>query len=222
MSRLAALAVAGLIVLAANVFLLAGIVRNRSAAVQTVELTERELPLEKHGEENSRIDLSLLFVTTAGTDALNLQERIGANVSRPFFLEYAGPAWERARKVYVNSNQEYTRRLEATESRLVPVDAALDSETLRSKYGSKYLIVRVRRWALASGRVHVPLPLARKLSALARQPTSAYFSANAGRPVNVARLSGHRCVPTARSCSRVPRVQADGRRETPRAPALDR
>lgn len=176
MNRLAGLGIAGLIVVAANVFVWAGVARNRSATVQRIELTERELTLERLGEENSGIDLRLSFI--AGPAGLNIQKQLGDSASHPVFvaLEYAGPASERARKAYINANPEYWRRVEATESRLVPVDAARDPETLRSRYGPKYLIVRARGWSLVPATVHVPLPLARKLSALARQPTAAYFS----------------------------------------------
>jgi hypothetical protein len=138
------LIVAAALVTLVNALSLITVGRNRARTVQTIELTERELPIEYQTEENSGIDLHLRVVSEGIFGGLGIKwldssklrelgfDTSGAAVDnnwqhppRPAYvaLEYDGPGWqqylEKARSTWRNLSPER----ENTVSHLVAVDA---------------------------------------------------------------------------------------------------
>ncbi len=172
MKRRGLLAAAALVVIA-NAIALVGVARNRASALQTIDLTERELPLGYQGEENSGIDLHLAIDYEPGVgsfDAAELQEMgfPAADLARPVYvaLEYDGPGWQA-----LAAKERETRTVAASvilgQSRLIPVDASRSADALLTKYGStgRHLIVRGtvkpgQFVVVINPQIHVPLPAA--------------------------------------------------------------
>jgi hypothetical protein len=69
--RYAALAAAAGLVIAADAFVLIGVTRNRSAVVDQIELTERELQLRLGGDENSGVSVRIGFMDLGNDDPLS-------------------------------------------------------------------------------------------------------------------------------------------------------
>jgi hypothetical protein len=138
--------------------------RNRAGgAIETIQLTERELPLNFQEQENTGVEVRLnwqrfSFVANdyawldrtklegLGFDyARAMRDPVHPPLPRPAFvvLEYNGPAWEK----WLNSARE-SKRPSGTQpemySRLFPVDVASTPEVLLRAYPdrAKYLIVK--------------------------------------------------------------------------------
>src|SRR5216683_3115227 len=63
-----ALLAAGAVVIASNAVALIGVALNRSGVTQEIDLTERELTIDKLGEDNSGVSLHLRFVNSVPSD----------------------------------------------------------------------------------------------------------------------------------------------------------
>jgi hypothetical protein len=163
MMRAETFAAAG-IVLLTNVVVLLEVAHNRSGGpVETIQLTERELPLNYRENENSGVSVRIdwrRFYTVVPEDFSQLDraklEALGFDydramhdpqyppLPRPAFVafEYDGPAWAR----WVRSAQQAKPPLTQFEmlSRLLPVDVATTPDPLLIKYPDrqKYIIVR--------------------------------------------------------------------------------
>jgi hypothetical protein len=162
MRRGAILAAAAVIVITNGVVLME-VARNRAGgAIETIQLTERELPLNSRAKEDSGVAVRLdwerfnVFVANGyswldrtklealGFDcARAFREPKRSPLPRPAFvaLEYAGPAWEQ----WLMSVPQTSRALQTEmSSRLIPVDVAKAAAPLLQKYPDRgrYLIVR--------------------------------------------------------------------------------
>jgi hypothetical protein len=191
------LILAALVVMVANAVALLDVARNRTRRLQTIELTERELPIGYQREDNSGIEMRLTLASEGPLvglglewlDAVKLRE-LGIEMrplagdnsrqppARPVYLalEYDGPAWqhylEEARKRFPDMVPQNTA------SHLIVVDAARTPEVLLARYGStgRHLIVRGTLATMASRsivdvmprEIHVSLPLANALQRFAR------------------------------------------------------
>ena len=161
--RKSGLLVAALIVTVSNAFVLAGVARNRAGApVETIQLTQRELPKGYQQKEDTGISLRLNWnmgfhygannfswldeakLKSLGFDtAATLRDKKHQPLPRPAFvvLEYDGPEWE-------NFRQSTALRMPSInlsmQSRLVPIDADRSADRLLQRYSDrrKYLIVR--------------------------------------------------------------------------------
>ncbi|HTS48179.1 MAG TPA: DUF4824 family protein [Bryobacteraceae bacterium] len=159
------LLLAAAVVIVSNALVLIGVARNRAGApVETIQLTQRELP--KGFSEKEDTGVSLRFNWNMGLpttypyssfswlDQAKL-ESIGFNTTaalrdpkhqplpRPAFVafEYNGPAWEQ----WVQARKQESGQFDPTAlSRLVPIDAGKSAEQLLQKYSDRqrYLIVR--------------------------------------------------------------------------------
>lgn len=166
------LILAAVVVTAANAVALIGVGRNRFRKLQTIELTERELPVGYQTEDNSGIEMRLTLASEgriAGPgfewlDAGKLRE-IGFDTNRTvddnysqipprqayLALEFDGPAWQRYLEEARKTSHDTGWRENAT-SHLVAVDAARSPEVLLARYANtgRHLIVRgtlATRWA---------------------------------------------------------------------------
>jgi len=200
MRRGGLLAAAAVIVVTNGVVLLE-VARNRAGgAVETIQLTERELPLNSRAKEDTgvavRLDWQRFNFDTneyswldrtklegLGFDyARALRDPRRPPLPRPAFaaLEFEGPAWEKLR----DSGQQINPQMR---SRLFPVDVASAPEPLLQKYPDRgrYLIVRAvvqlsvnprdaRLQPLISevlpDTIHVPPPLSDALGGLPSVP----------------------------------------------------
>jgi hypothetical protein len=157
---------AGAFVLVSNGIVLLGVVRNQAASpLQTMQLTERELPRQPHGKEDSGLSLRLQWERNgpaytdqyAWLDQTKLEE-LGFDIravlrdpkhpplERPAFvtLEYDGPAWKEwltAMEKQPNAARLYESTMA---SRLFVIDAASRPEQLFEKYRDRqrYLILK--------------------------------------------------------------------------------
>lgn len=161
----AGLLVAAAIVIVSNALVLAGVARNRAGApVETIQLTQRELPAGFRQKEDTGVSLHLnsnhygvfyreknAWLDRARLDSLGfdtaaaLRDRKHQPLPRPAYiaLEYNGPAWEQwARRA--QDTKPFNRISLDMQSRLFPIDAAKSPEALLQKYSDrqKYLIVR--------------------------------------------------------------------------------
>jgi len=148
------LLVAAAIVILTNAIALVAVARNRAGKpVETIELTQRELPAGFHLKEDTGISLRLSWNGSsfngnsyAWLDRPKL-EALGFDMAaavrnkalpRPAFVvfEYNGPAWEEWRR-------NYKGHLASAQSRLIPIDADKSPASLLQKYPDrqKYLIV---------------------------------------------------------------------------------
>ena len=168
--RRPALWLAILLVLATDAIVLLGVCRNRSGTPSSViELTERELPLNSPGEENTGVSLRLNWIGQwyfgpGGNDWFDRAKlaEVGFDTSVPpsnaaaefhyrrvlprdafVALEYHGEAWQswfdRQREIRNGNDSD-----QQASSRLVAVDVAADAARLRERHPDrkKYLIVR--------------------------------------------------------------------------------
>ena len=145
---------------------------NRSAEPSlTITLTERELPLRQIEGASAGDDpgLQLGIVYEGRYDPLDARNwlpesrlrEIGFALDIPagepraadaydkvppriawVALEYDGPAWREMERRRALSAEQYPRHGRYSHSRLVPVDAAADFETLQRRYGNSHLVVR--------------------------------------------------------------------------------
>jgi hypothetical protein len=183
------------VILMANAFVLIGVTRNRSGQPQqTIQLTERELPMDSRDKEDTGVSLRQQWRQPGTTNPYPWLDRaklesLGFDcegalrdpkrrpIDRPAFLvlEYDGSAWEES--------------LTTAQSRLFVIDADKTPEPLLAKYieRRKYLVARgvvglfVSNWdpktqkpgpyrlqpsisELLPGTIHVPLPLSNTLA----------------------------------------------------------
>jgi hypothetical protein len=170
--RHAALWTAAAVVIASNAVALIGVTLNRSAVTQQIELTERELTVDKLSEDNSGVSLHLRWVNAVADDGsgwlgANKLAELGFDVRTPFtdpsaetkyrdvlprdafvVLELGGPTWE----AWVSRQEERAQRANIalggssprTGTRLIAVDAGRDPAALRRRYPDQamYLIVQ--------------------------------------------------------------------------------
>jgi hypothetical protein len=167
--RLGGILVAAAVIVITNGIVLIEVARNRAGVpIETIQLTERELPLNFREKENTGVAVRLgwqqrfYFVTNdyswldqtklegLGFDcARALREPKRSPLPRPAYvaLEYGGPAWEQWLKAVQQANavRNFSASGMRTEmsSRLFPVDVAKTPEPLLRKYPDreKYLIV---------------------------------------------------------------------------------
>jgi hypothetical protein len=163
MIRGGTLAAAGVVLLTNAVALLEVAHNRRGGPVETIRLTERELPVNYRENEDSGVSVRLQGgapypVTVdnyAWLDRAKLQS-LGFDPDRALrdpkrqplprlafiVFEYDGPAWER----WLKAAQESKPRLTASgmTSRLIPIDAAVSADPLLRKYSDpqRYLVVR--------------------------------------------------------------------------------
>ncbi len=160
------LLLAGAFILVTNAIVLLGVARNRTAPpLETIQLTERELPREPHGKEDSGVSLRLqwqrfgstYFDQYAWMDRAKLKE-LGFDyqaalrdpkhppLERPAFLalEYDGPAWEQWQKAMEKEPKVIHPYDSTMESRLFVIDAARRPEQLLEKYKDqqRYLVLK--------------------------------------------------------------------------------
>lgn len=168
--RRIAIPAATVLVVVASLVGLAG--WNRSAEPrQLIELTERELSLPFGYEDGLRdgAPLKLNLQIEYRTDALDARNwlpedrlrAIGFTIAVPpsapeaaftyrrvpprvawVALEYDGPAFRSIEQRRALEREKYTWRGQLEPTRLVPVDAAPDFDTLRARYPSNHLIAR--------------------------------------------------------------------------------
>jgi hypothetical protein len=159
------LLLAAAIIVVANAFVLVGVARNRSGQPrETIQLTERELPMDPRGKEDTGVSLRLrweqLYSSIPSSypwlDRAKL-ESVGFDcegafrdskrrpLDRPAFLvlEYNGAAWEEWQRS-IDETKTVRGFDKAAQSRLFVIDAAKRPESLLSQYADrrKYLIVR--------------------------------------------------------------------------------
>jgi hypothetical protein len=157
---------AAALIVGANVIVLLGVARNQvGSPLQTIQLTERELPREAGDKENSGVSLRFQWQRFGSPlsdqydwlDRAKLQE-LGFDVQaalrdpkhppleRPAFLvlEYNGPAWEQWLKAIEKEPNAVRPDIPTISSRLFIIDAARRPEPLLEKYKDQqhYLIVR--------------------------------------------------------------------------------
>jgi hypothetical protein len=160
------LLLAGTVVVVTNAIVLLGIARNQDGQpLETIQLTERELPLEPHGKEDSGLSLRLQWQRFgspnndqyAWLDRMKLEE-LGFDrqaalrdpkrppLERPAFLalEYNGPTWEQWLKAIEKDPNAVRPDASTMNSRLFVIDAARRPEQLLEKYRDpgRYVIVR--------------------------------------------------------------------------------
>jgi hypothetical protein len=158
--RLGGILAAAAVIVITNGVVLLEVARNRAGgAIETIRLTERELPLGFREKENTGVAVGLnwqrlSFVANdypwldrtklegLGFDyAKALRDPQHPPLPRPAFvaLEYNGPAWEQ----WLNS-AALKDMPNDTYSRLFPIDVARTPEPLLRKYPNreKYLVVR--------------------------------------------------------------------------------
>lgn len=152
------------VILVSNAVALMDASRNRIGdPLQSIELTERELPLQSMGEEDSGISLMLRWrwqdkdtcfdrtrLEAVGFDLRaydGRQPREIAPMSRIAYvaLEYEGKAWEQLQQREGEKQPERPRgEVAAMATRLVPVDLAGSFQELRNRYPdqARYMIVK--------------------------------------------------------------------------------
>jgi len=163
---------AAAVVIASNAVALIGVARNRSAVTQQIDLTERELTVDKPSDDNSGVSLHLRWVNSVPDDgpgwfgADKLAE-LGFDVRTPVtdpsaevryrnvlprdafvVLELGGAAWE----AWVSKQEERAQHVNfasreswaRTGTRLIAIDAGRDPAALRRRYPdqARYLIVQ--------------------------------------------------------------------------------
>lgn len=178
------------LVVAANVFVLAGVALDRAGGVvQRVELTQRELPVAWSGDDNSGLAVRLFtWGPRSGAEAVIDKAKLvelGFDCSVPLEARSAPSHYQRqlAREALVVF--EFGRPSQTDSPALVPVDAGGEFAALRAKYAdqARYLIVpalvrarlqykdskpsAVVGWAqVLVSQIHVPQPYARTLAEL--------------------------------------------------------
>jgi hypothetical protein len=157
---------AAALIVGTNAIVLVGVARNRiGSPLQTIQLTERELPREAGDKENSGVSLrfqwqrfgSTYFDQYAWMDRTKLEE-LGFDcqaalrdpkhlpLERPAFLalEYDGPAWEQWLKAMEKEPKVIHPYDSTMGSRLFVIDSSRTPGQLIEKYKDQqhYLIVR--------------------------------------------------------------------------------
>ena len=156
------LLLAAAVVIVSNALVLFGVARNRAGApVETIQLTQRELPKGFSEKEDTGVSLRFNWnmgfygadnsawldeakLRSLGFDtAAALRDKKHQPLPRPAFvvLEYDGPAWEH----FQQSTALRTPGINlSAQSRLLPIDADKSPGPLLQKYSDrkKYLIVR--------------------------------------------------------------------------------
>jgi len=160
------LLLAGAVILVTNAIVLLSVARNRTAPpIETIQLTERELPRQPHDKEDSGVSLRLQLERSgtvyidqyAWLDRMKLEE-LGFDyqaalrdprhppLERPAFLalEYSGPAWEKWLKAIEKEPNALRPDASTMNSRLFVIDASRRPEQLLEKYKDKqrYIIMR--------------------------------------------------------------------------------
>jgi len=168
-----ALLAAGAVVIASNAVALIGVALNRSGVTQEIDLTERELTIDKLGEDNSGVSLHLRCVNSVPSDgpgwlgADKLAEpgfdvrtpvtdhsagtRYRAVLPRDAFvvLELRGATWE----AWVKKQEETAQRFSndprgaswaRSGTRLIAVDAGRHPAALRRRYPDQARYLIVR------------------------------------------------------------------------------
>jgi hypothetical protein len=177
-----ALLVAAAVVVVTNGVVLLEVARNRAGApVETIQLTERELPLNFQEKENTGVAVRLdwqrfypfvednySWLDRAKLEALGfdyaraMREPQRPPLPRPAFvaLEFNGPAWEK----WLNLAQQSTRPSGTSPemySRLIPIDVATTPDPLLRKYPDRrrYLVVKgvIQLFFDTSGKRQPPL-----------------------------------------------------------------
>ena len=159
----ATLWVAGAVVIASNAVALIGVALNRSAVTQEIDLTERELPVDRLAEGNSGVSLHLRWVESVPNDGpgwlgVDKLAELGFDVRTPVtdpsagikyravlprdafvVLELGGAAWE----TWVKKREEMSQRVSndsrepswaRSGTRLMAVDVGPDPAALRHRY----------------------------------------------------------------------------------------
>lgn len=156
------LLLAAAVVIVSNALVLFGVARNRAGSpVETIQLTQRELPKAFSEKEDTGVSLRFNWnryglprqespwldrakLESLGFDtAAALRDPKHQPLPRPAFVvfEYNGPAWEE----WAQARKQESSQFDPTDlSRLVPIDAGKSPEPLRQKYSDRqrYLIVR--------------------------------------------------------------------------------
>ena len=158
------LLLAAAIVIVSNAIVLIGVARNRAGTpVESIQVTQRELPTGFHEKEDTGVSLRLTtiqyFIQPEQTSWLDQSklESLGFGTAaalrdpkhpplpRPAFivLEYSGPAWDDWLRRAQHAPY-FTATQAEVQSRLVAIDAGKSPEPLLQKYSDrqKYLIVR--------------------------------------------------------------------------------
>ena len=156
------LLLAAAVVMVSNGLVLFGVARNRAGGpVETIQLTQRELPKGFAEKEDTGVSLRFNWnMGFYGTDnsawldeaklrsigfdtAAALRDKKHQPLPRPAFvvLEYDGPAWEHFQQTTALRTPGIDLSMQ---SRLVPIDASKSAEPLLQKYSDrrKYLVVR--------------------------------------------------------------------------------
>jgi hypothetical protein len=161
------LLLAGAFIIVTNAIVMSGVARNQAGPpLQTIQLTESELPREAVGNENSGVSLRFqwerygpshidqyTWLGPAKLEELGFDTQAALRypkhppLERPVFvaLEYNGPHWEewlKATEMEPNSVRSYV--LTTNSTKLFIVDAATKPEPLLERYKNQqhYLIVR--------------------------------------------------------------------------------
>jgi hypothetical protein len=157
---------AAALIVGTNAIVLLGVARNQAGPpLVTIQLTERELPREPHGKEDSGVSLRLQWQRFgsayldqyAWMDRTKLEE-LGFDcqaalrdpkhlpLERPAFLalEYDGPAWEQWQKAMEKEPKVVHSYDSTMESRLFVVDGAKQPEPLFERYKDRKLYIVVR------------------------------------------------------------------------------
>lgn len=155
------LLIAAAVVLASNALVLVGVSRNRAGSpVETIQLTQRELPKSYQEKEDTGVSLRLSWnMDFLGTNtsswldedklrllgfdpAAVLRDKKHQPLPRRAFvvLEYDGPAWESVRQARLQPAPGLDL---SASTRLVPIDAGPSPEPLLQKYSDhqRYLVV---------------------------------------------------------------------------------
>ena len=157
------LMLAAAVIIVSDAFVLIGVARNRAGTpVETIQLTQRELPTGFHEKEDTGISLRFNWnigfgvanssswldeakLKSLGFDAGEPRDIQHQPLPRPAFivLEYNGPAWDdwlrgAQRLPYFKATQT------EVQSRLFAIDAGKSAEPLLQKYADRrrYLVVR--------------------------------------------------------------------------------
>jgi hypothetical protein len=140
--------------LAANAFVLLGVAVNRSAVLQRIELTERELSAQYQLEKDASVVLAPAWHGTPPRESFSPAKLAGLGLTcgvppqdptaewcyrklsaRKVFavLEYEGPTWRAILAGAAESKQFYDDTVRS-DSRLIMVDAGIDPAALRRQY----------------------------------------------------------------------------------------
>jgi hypothetical protein len=128
------------ILLAADAVLLIGVAANRSSALGTLQVSERELTLPARAEENSALTLSLQWRDSVGRFPFATEWLDAAKLADLGFDVHS----ERPAAKLVFAVLELRPEAPEGTSRLLVIDAGLDPAPLRARYsdGRRYAVTR--------------------------------------------------------------------------------